>query len=139
MTGKTYKSIYFHIVYCTKGRQPFLNGDIKEKVYHFIWNKCKRLGLYLHKIGGVDDHVHSLIYIPPKLAVADAVGQLKGSSSYFVNQELAGDDMLYWQRGYGAITVSKENVDRVKNYINNQEKHHRENKLWKEYEEINFV
>ena len=138
MTGKTHKSVYYHITFATKGRQPFLNGKIKEQVYHFMWNKCKRLGLYLHQVGGIQDHIHMLVYIPPKLAVADAIGQIKGSSSYFVNKELAGDSVLYWQKGYGVITVSEDNFQRVYDYIKNQEKHHRDNTPWKELEEMNF-
>ncbi len=138
MTGKTHKSIYYHITFATKDRQPFLNGEIKEQVYHFIWNKCKRLGLYLHRIGGVQDHIHMLSYIPPKGAVADAIGQIKGSSSYFVNNELAGDDVLYWQRGYGVITMSEDNFQKVDDYVKNQEEHHKDNTAWDQLEEINF-
>ena len=138
MAGKAYKSIYYHIVFATKERQSFLTEEMREQVYHFIWNKCKRLEFYLHKIGGIEDHVHVLIYIPPKVAVADAIGQLKGSSSYHVNNELAGDEILYWHRGYGAITVSEENVDKVKGYIENQREHHGNDTIWAEYEEINF-
>ncbi len=138
MTGKTHKSIYYHITFATKDRQPFLNGEIKEQVNHFIWNKCKRLGLYLHRIGGIQDHIHMLVYIPPKVAVADAIGQIKGSSSYFVNNELAGDKELYWQQGYGVITVSEDNFQRVHEYIENQEEHHRDNTAWDQLEEINF-
>ncbi len=137
MTGKTHKSIYYHITFATRGRQPLLNAAIKEQVFHFIRNKCKRLGLYLHSIGGIQDHIHMLIYIPPKLAVADAVGQIKGSSSFFVNKELAGDSELYWQHGYCVITVSEDNFQRVNNYIENQEDHHQGNSLWNELEDIN--
>ena len=79
-----------------------------------------------------------LIYIPPKVAVADAVGQIKGASSYFVNKELAGDSVLYWQRGYGVITVSEDNFQRVDDYIENQEEHHRDNTALDQLEEINF-
>jgi len=137
MKGKTYKSILYHIVFTTKNLQPFLDKEIKEQVYHFIWNKCKKLGFFLHRIGGIESHVHLLIYIPPKISVSDAIGRLKGSSSYFVNQELSGEKMLYWQEGYGVITVSKENFHRIYNYIKNQEKHHRDKTTWGDYEEMN--
>ncbi len=79
-----------------------------------------------------------LAYIPPKVAVADAIGQIKGSSSYFVNNELAGDDVLYWQRGYGVITMSEDNFQKVDDYVKNQEEHHKDNTAWDQLEEINF-
>ena len=97
-----------------------------------------RLGLYLHRIGGTQDHIHILVYIPPKVAVSDAIGQIKGSSSYFVNKELAGDSVLYWQQGYGVITISEENFERVDSYIRNQEEHHRTNTAWDQLEEIDY-
>ncbi len=142
MTGKTYKSIYYHIVFSTKERQPFLNEELREPVYHHIWDKCKKTGLYLHKIGGIEDHVHMLIYIPPKMAVADTIGMIKGESSYYVNnilnKELSQDIMLYWQNGYGVLTLSESHVEKVKKYIENQERHHKENTTWEEFEKIDI-
>ena len=76
MKGKTYKSVYYHIVTHTKNSRPFLNKDIKDKVYRFIWEKCKPLGFYLHRIGGIENHIHLLIYIPSKISVSKAVGLL---------------------------------------------------------------
>lgn len=134
--SNVYKSIFYHIVVGTKERQPFLHDRLREKVYHFIWNNTKRYGYFLHRIGGIEDHIHMLIYIPPKVAVADAVGKLKGSSSYFVNQELAGEDILYWQRGYGVITVSEENIQTVIEYIKNQEEHHKQGTILEDFEKI---
>ena len=137
MKGKTYKSVYYHIVTHTKNNQPFLNENIRETIYHFIWNKCKRLGFYLHRIGGTENHIHLLIYIPPKIAVSEAVGNLKGSVSYFINQELKGENILYWQRGYGVLTVCKENFQRIYDYIKNQEEHHNKKDIWDEFEKHN--
>jgi len=79
-----------------------------------------------------------LIYIPPSIAVSEAIGKLKGASSYFVNQELAGKDILYWQKGYGVITVSAENVETVIDYIKNQEEHHKQKTIWENFEETNI-
>jgi len=137
MTGKTHKSIYYHVVFATKERQPLLNEDIKIRVYDYILKKSKELGLYLHRIGGIEDHVHLLMYIPPKYAVSDIVGRLKGSSSHYVNQEMEGDDVLYWQRGYGVHTISASHFQKVYDYVKNQQDHHRDKDFWEEFEEIN--
>jgi putative transposase len=137
MSRRTYKSILYHITFHTKNNQPFLTKEIEEKVFHFIFNKSKRFGLYLHRINGIENHIHMLLFIPPKYIVANIVGKLKGSSSYFINQELAVDDMLYWQRGYGVLTVSMQDFDRVYNYIKNQKEHHQNGELNDEMERIN--
>lgn len=137
MSGRSYKSILYHITFHTKNNLPFLTPEIEEMVYHFIWNKCKRMGLYLHRIDGTENHVHLLIYIPPKFSVADIVGKLKGATSYFINKELAGEDILYWQRGYGVLTVSMQDFDRIYNYVKNQKEHHKHNNLNEEFEKLN--
>ena len=138
MSGKTFKSIYYHIIFKTKDQYPYLNENIKEQVYHYIWNKSKKLGFYLHRIGGTKNHVHLLIYIPPKISVSQAVGLLKGSSSYSINQELVGDDILYWQQGFGVLTFSKSDFKWVYDYVKNQVEHHKSGDIVEEYERINF-
>jgi putative transposase len=97
------------------------------------------MGLYLHKIGGIEDHIHMLLYIPPKLSAASVIGQIKGASSYYVNQEIAEQETLYWQRGYGMKTVSESDVPMVKQYIMKQEEHHSKNTIIPFFEEINFT
>ena len=138
MAGRSYKSIYYHLVFHTKLNEPYLkNLELRKQVYHFIENKCKRHHFYLHEIGGIENHVHMLIYFPPKIAISDAVKLIKGSSSYFVNRELLGDDKLYWQEGYGILTVSPRHKNLIIRYIRNQEEHHKKNTGLKELEDIN--
>ena len=66
-----------------------------------------------------------------------ARSRLKGSSSFFINNKLPGDNILYWQRGFGVITVSKENFQRIYDYVKNQEQHHKDGTILEEYETIN--
>ncbi len=137
MTGKSFKSIYYHIVFHTQYNEPYLlDTDLRKQIYHFISNKCKAHHLYLHAIGGTENHVHMLLYIPPKMAVSKAVKLIKGSSSYFVNKELMGENNLYWQEGYGIFTVSKNQIPFIKRYIENQVEHHKDNTIINEFEEI---
>jgi putative transposase len=56
------------------------------------------MGLCLHKIGGIEDHIHMLLYIPPKLSGARVIGQIKGASSYYVNNEIGKQERLYENR-----------------------------------------
>ena len=72
--------------------------------------------------GGMDDHVHLLLQIPPALALAKAVALLKANSSKWMNEHRR---RFSWQEGYGAFSVSASNLDAVVRYIENQEKHHR--------------
>lgn len=76
------------------------------------------------KIGGVEDHVHSLFLIPPTIPLAKAVQILKACSSKRLNDiGEAGKDFA-WQEGYGAFSVSASHTDEVIKYIENQPAHH---------------
>jgi putative transposase len=76
------------------------------------------------------------VNIPPKIAVAKAVQQLKGASSHFVNRELTGGDSLYWQEGYGLLTLSDRDFKTVHEYIKTQDQRHRDDQLIDRYEQL---
>ena len=72
-------------------------------------------------IGGVENHVHLLIALPPHLAIADAVRTLKANSSRLMRER---SRLFGWQEGYGAFSVSPTQVEGVMRYIANQAAHH---------------
>lgn len=77
------------------------------------------------------DHVHLLVRLPPTVSVSDFVGKVKGATAYRVNHEIRPKFKLRWQEGYGALTVRKDDVEKVSRYIDNQEEHHRSGRLSK--------
>src|SRR5215475_6994120 len=72
--------------------------------------------------GGMEDHVHVLLQLPPVLALSKAVGDLKANSSSWMGEH---GIRFAWQEGYGAFSVSASNVARVTRYIQNQADHYR--------------
>jgi putative transposase len=70
-----------------------------------------------------------LVRLPPTVTVADFIGKLKGASSFRVNKEIQPRLKLHWQKGYGVVTIRKDEVPKVSRYIDNQEEHHRTGKL----------
>ena len=89
---------------------------------------CKNHDMLAFAIGGMEDHVHTLFRLPPTLTLAKAVNLLKSNSSTWMN-ELG--PRFAWQEGYGAFSVSSSNVAAVIEYIDTQERHHR-NKTFEE-------
>jgi len=137
MPGRSFKSIFYHLVFHTKNNEPYLEDfTLRKQIYHYIKNKCKKHEIILFEIGGIENHIHMLLYIPPKISISDAVKLIKGSSSYFVNQELIGEDTIYWQEGYGIFTISRERVSFIRKYIQNQEEHHKMGSIIEEFEKI---
>ena len=57
-------------------------------------------------IGGVADHVHALIALPPTMPLSKAIQFLKGSSSKWINDDMATGGDFAWQEGYGAFSIS---------------------------------
>ncbi len=118
--------LYYHLVWATYKREPMITEKVEKLIFGTILNKAKDLGCTIHAIGGVDDHIHVAITIPPKLNVAEVIGQLKGASSHYVNQQL-GPGSFRWQRGYGALSFSSRIMEPIVAYIRNQKVHHRKN------------
>jgi putative transposase len=103
-----------------------ITEKVEKLILGTILNKAKDLACTVHALGGVEDHIHVAISIPPKLAVAEVIGQLKGASSHYVNQQ-PGPDSFRWQRGYGALSFSSRAMEPIVAYIRNQKEHHRQN------------
>ncbi len=120
----SYWRIFYHLIWATKQREPMLDERIEAMVYGAILNKAKELGIIIHAIGGVEDHVHITATIPPKLAVAEGVRQLKGASSHYVNQQNGGEQKFSWQDGYGVLTLGERSMPDVVKYVKNQRQHH---------------
>ncbi len=66
-----YWRLHYHLVWTTFGRLPVLTADLGPAVYRSVCARAKRLGVILHAIGGVEDHVHVVASVPPRIAVAE--------------------------------------------------------------------
>lgn len=115
---------YYHVVWGTKKRRHVITPELERELYPFLVRKSAELGLYVYSINGWTDHVHMIITIPPKNALSDIVGKLKGSSSHYINDhELVGFDFK-WQRGYGGLTLGYTQLDTAIRYVERQKEHH---------------
>ena len=123
-----YWRLFYHIVWGTKNKLPLIDPAWEKDLHGYIWGKATALECIPHAIGGMPDHMHVAISIPPKLAVATLIGQLKGASSHHVNQKYASEAFM-WQTEYGVVSFSERALPAIVNYVNHQRKHHAENTL----------
>jgi putative transposase len=91
-----YTRLYYHLVWATKDRQRVLTPEIEDEVYHLLRAKVKSMEAMVFAIGGVEDHVHIVASIPAKVAVAHFIGQVKGTTSRQVKENITGADHVYW-------------------------------------------
>jgi REP element-mobilizing transposase RayT len=87
-------------------------------------------------IGGVQDHVHMLLGLPPTLALSEALRRIKGGSSAWIKDNLPGAKGFGWQDGYGAFTVTKSQTPEIESYIRGQHEHHRGKTFQEEYRDL---
>jgi putative transposase len=127
--------VYLHIVFSTKNRQPFLaDKTLREECHAYLAGTCKNLGSPSLKVGGVADHVHILCFLSKTQAIADLVKELKRESSQWLKTK--GLSSFYWQNGYGAFSISPSHIDALREYIQNQEEHHRTESFQDEFRRL---
>ena len=133
----TYWRLHYHLIWGTQDREQSITSEREKMFYGVLYNKGEELGLKIHAAGNVEDHVHVVVSIPPKLAVADCVRHLKGASAYAINHMAGSDGKFKWQGGYGALTIGERSLETVMEYAAKQKEHHHSNKLIVVYEKIN--
>ena len=122
--GHTYSSIFHHLVWSTKERLPIIKPTYRMRLYDYIGGIIKTEQGKMLTIGGTSDHIHLLVLIAPKDSISDLVRRIKSNSSKFINKNIPNLKFA-WQEGYGVFSVSASKTTIVKNYINNQETHHK--------------
>lgn len=123
--GNTYSQIYIHLVFSTKERNPAIHSDIEEVLYNQIFFIGKKHGIKVLAVGGIEDHLHILLTIPPNMSVSKASQLIKGSSSKWLNDNFFQKEKFRWQRGYGAFSINKSLINTTTRYIENQREHHK--------------
>ncbi len=119
----TYTNLLTHFVFSTKERSPLITKEIMPELYAYLGGLAKELKGKAIAIGGMEDHVHLLISLPPSIATSDSMRLIKANSSKWLSERFGTP--FSWQIGFGAFSVSRSNVDAVVKYIHNQEEHHR--------------
>ena len=111
-----------------------ITDDIKPRLHEYLGGTVRGLGGIAFEINGMNDHVHLLVKAPPTVKFSDFLRDLKSNSSKKA-KELTKSKFA-WQRRYGAFTVSESQFEVVRNYIRNQEEHHKKFDFKEEFESL---
>jgi REP element-mobilizing transposase RayT len=131
--ANTFSCLNIHCVFSTKERVWVLNPDIRERLWPYMGGIAKQNGMIPKCIGGVSDHVHLLVTLPTRMAVAKAVQLIKAGSSAWIHQTFPNLRNFAWQQGYGAFSVGISQVQETVHYIEQQLEHHRTRTFQEEY------
>jgi putative transposase len=141
MSRNYYSEINLHLTWHTKESLPLLTPQVRDAVYRFVRQRIINTpGAFVHEIGGIENHIHLAISVPPTLLIGEFVGQLKGASSHEVNEQLGlQGSKLQWQAGYGVVSYGTRDLEWVKEYVRNQEEHHASGRLFDRLERITEI
>jgi putative transposase len=117
-----------HLIFVTKYRQNAITLEMITRLKEIFHETCLQMDSELLEFNGEDDHVHLMVSVHPKVAVANLVGKLKGKSAYILRKEFWHHikDKLwgnhFWSPSYCAVSVGGATLETVKAYIENQKK-----------------
>jgi putative transposase len=127
----SYSQNHLHIVFSTKDRRKLIEPSMQPKLWSYMAGIGRNHGFLVLANGGMENHVHLLIQLPPVLSLAKAISIVKANSARWMNEHGL---KFAWQQGYGAFSVSASNLGVVEKYIANQERHHRKMTYEQEFE-----
>ena len=129
----SFVSCLMHCVFATKERRPLITPALQQRLWPYLGGIARENKMIVVGIGGIADHIHILMSIPPTLSVAKSVQPLKGNSSKWIHDTFKEHWAFEWQEGYGAFSIGKSQVDVTVAYIRNQPEHHRKISFQEEF------
>jgi putative transposase len=130
-----YYRLFYHFIWATKERWPLITPQNRDAIYACMADKVDEMRGIVHAIGGMPDHVHLALTVPPSVSLSELVGGVKGSSSHLASRlQPAHYEPFAWQPEYGVVSVTESHLPIVVRYVHNQEEHHAQNTLRRKLE-----
>ena len=134
--GNTYSKAYFHLVFAVQNRYALIHKSWRQDLEKYITGIIQNNGHKLIAIGAMPDHIHILIGYNLSQSVPGLVEKIKTSSNHWIKDRKFTQYKFNWQKGYGAFSYSRSQIDSVAKYVLNQEEHHRKKTFKDEYVEM---
>ena len=130
--------VTLHITFSTKNRKPWLRDPtLRTELYAYMATILRdNVDSPAIIINGVEEHIHALVILSRKYAIMDVIKEAKTETNKWIKRQPTGKPDFAWQAGYGVFSVSESNVATVKQYIRNQEQHHRRMTFKDEFREL---
>ena len=121
-----YWQLFYHLIWATKRREPLLTPTVASEIYGFLRSRAIGLGATVFAVNGMADHVHMIVTVPPRIAVATFIGQVKGVASAKANKAGLTPTPFFWQEEYGVFSFDTKRLPNFVAYVERQQQHHAE-------------
>ena len=134
--ANTYTQLYVHLVFSPKNRDALIQKSWKNNLEKYITGIAQNHRHKMLAVGCMPDHIHIFIGYYVNHLIPDLIEEIKTSTNAWIKQNKLSRFKFEWQKGYGAFSHSRSQIDNVVKYILNQERHHRKKSFKDEYLEI---
>ncbi|MBI5009734.1 MAG: IS200/IS605 family transposase [Bacteroidia bacterium] len=131
--ANTYTQCYFHLVFAVKNRDALIKKEWKNEFEMYSTGIVQSHRHKMLAVSAMPEHVHILIGYNVNQLIPDLVEEIKTSTNKWIREKGYSKFRFEWQRGYGAFTHSRSQLDSVVKYILSQEEHHHKVTFKKEY------
>lgn len=132
--ANTYHQLYIQTVFPVKYMKAQIHPVWKKDLQGMIGQLINNTGCKTYTVNGMSDHMHCFFGLKPSNSISDVMKTVKSKSSKWINEKGLTSNRFEWQKGYGCFSYSRSHVDRVYQYIRNQEAHHQHISFLEEYE-----
>lgn len=134
--ANTYTQMYVHLVFSPRRREALIRRKWKDGLEKYITGIVQNHKHKMLAIGAMPDHIHLFIGYNVNHLIPDLVEEIKTSSNAWVKKNKLSKFRFDWQKGYGAFSHSRSQLDTVVKYVLNQEDHHKRKSFREEYLDI---
>jgi len=135
MDPKTIVKCWLHIIISTNEEEKlFSHKEVALKLRNFLFHFGEVNDIKIKSCSVVGEHVHMLIDLQLYNSIDELVNQIRNSTADWLNEQNYFEKIFSWENSYGAFSVSPSNIQKVVEYINDQEDHHRTESFEEEYQ-----
>ena len=131
--ANTFTQLHIQLVFAVKNRASLIQKEWKPELEKYITGIVEKQNHKLLAIGSMSDHIHIFIGYNVNQLIPDLVNEIKTSSSTWIKLQKLTPFKFEWQKGYGAFSYARSQVNAVTNYVLNQEVHHAKKTFKAEY------
>ena len=129
----SYTQSFYHVIFRTYRSEQTITVEHERELYAYIYGIAKNLRCQTYRIGGMPDHIHIFVSLPPTLQLASFVQRVKTDSSKWLKTNPHFPDFRGWGREYAGFSYSFRDKNKIVGYILRQKEHHRRVSLAEEY------